>query len=295
MSSYIFSVDVEDWFHILDLSSTPPVTEWANLPGRVEHNFNRLLEVFATYHTHVTCFFLGWIAERYPHLVRAAALQGHEIASHGYDHQLVYKMTQSEFGRDVVRSKRLLEDIAGCKVTGYRAPGFSCTGEAPWFFEELVKSGYLYDTSMFPARRGHGGIPGGERAPHTIVTSRGNISEVPATVARVPGGNLSFFGGGYLRLFPMWLIRRKVNEVTEEGLPAVFYIHPREIDPDHPRLPMSASRRFKSYCRLKGTEEKVRCILSEWPMTTFEDFLNGGARASGGATLGADRGQFKMQ
>ena len=205
----------------------------------------------------VTCFFLGWIGERFPHLVKEAAARGHEIASHGYGHQLVFKQTRDQFHDDVRKARLLLEDIAGAPVLGYRAPGFSTTDETPWFFDALVKAGYQYDSSLFPAARGHGGVRDGRRDPHRIGEDDG-IIELPISVADMMGKRICFFGGGYLRLFPYWLIRKKAQEVLAEGRPVVFYIHPREIDPKHPRLPMSRKRTFKSYVNLDSTEWKVR-------------------------------------
>jgi polysaccharide deacetylase family protein (PEP-CTERM system associated) len=272
---HIFSVDVEDWFHLFDTNGFADPAVWPDLPTRVERNFNRLLDLFATYNVRTTCFFLGWIAERYPQLVKAAAAQGHEIASHGYFHRLVYQMTRAEFLQDALRARKLLEDTAGCRVLGYRAPGFSCTGRTPWFFEELARSGHSYDTSVFPARRFHGGMPGGKRSPYTVNTPFGIVTEIPATVADAFGQVLSFFGGGYLRLFPMWLVRQMIGRVSSEGRPVVFYVHPREIDPEQPRLPMNMLWSFKSYVNLATTEAKLRCILLEFRMTTFREFLYG--------------------
>jgi polysaccharide deacetylase family protein (PEP-CTERM system associated) len=273
MQTSIFSVDVEDWFHILDVPSTPSISEWSSLPSRVEKNFTRLLDLFSEYNVRVTCFFLAWIGERFPHLVKEAAARGHEIASHGYNHRLVYQQSRDEFYDDVRMSRLLLEDIAGTPVTGYRAPGFSTTEDTPWFFDALRDAGYTYDSSVFPATRGHGGMPAGRRGPHRIGNGDG-ILELPITVADLMGKSTCFFGGGYLRLFPYWLIRRKAHEVLAEGRPVVFYIHPREIDPEHPRLPMSRSRRFKSYINLASTESKVRRVLQDFPVTTFQNAIS---------------------
>ena len=156
MQTSIFSVDVEDWFHILDVPSAPAISEWSALPSRVEKNFFRLLEIFSDHDVRVTCFFLAWIGERFPHLVREAAGRGHEIASHGYAHRLVYEQGREEFYDDVLHARLLLEDIAGTAVTGYRAPGFSTTEQTPWFFDALAEAGYQYDSSVFPAARGPG-------------------------------------------------------------------------------------------------------------------------------------------
>ena len=260
MQTSIFSVDVEDWFHILDDPSVPTIDQWASLPSRVEKNFSRLLDLFSENNVQVTCFFLGWVAERFPHLVKEAADRGHEVASHGYGHRLVYELSRNEFHEDVRGARLLLEDISGVEVVGYRAPGFSTTDETPWFFDALAEAGYQYDSSVFPAQRGHGGMPQGRREPHRV-GEHDALLEFPITVADLLGKPMCFFGGGYLRLFPYWLIRKMALQVLSEGRPVVFYIHPREIDPAHPRLPMSRIRRFKSYVNLDTTEAKLRRIF----------------------------------
>jgi polysaccharide deacetylase family protein (PEP-CTERM system associated) len=272
MQSSVFSVDVEDWFHILDLPTTPPITEWAGLPSHVEKNFNKLLDVFSESNVQVTCFFLGWVGERFPKLVKEAAARGHEIASHGYGHQLVFQQTREQFYQDARRARMLLEEIAGTAVLGYRAPGFSTTGETPWFFDKLIEAGYQYDSSVFPAARAHGGLREGRREPHRLGNGDGLV-ELPISVADIMGKSLCFFGGGYLRLFPYWLIRKKAQEVLAEGRPVVFYIHPREIDPRHPRLPMSRKRAFKSYVNLDSVEWKIRQIFKDFPVTTFQNVI----------------------
>lgn len=269
----VFSVDVEDWFHILDVPSAPSLSDWHNFPSRVEKNFYRLLDIFSLRGVRVTCFFLGWVAERYPQLVREAVRRKHEIGSHGYSHQLLYRMTREEFREDALFSRVLLEDISGTSVVGYRSPGFSATGATPWFFDELASAGYEYDSSVFPANHGHGGMPWAERRPHMVGNLQHRLIEFPISVAKFAGQRCCFFGGGYLRLYPYWLIRHKAHEVLKSGLPVVFYIHPREIDPSHPRLPMSLTRRFRSYVNLRQTESKIMRILNEFPVTTFRTFL----------------------
>ncbi len=272
MQTSIFSVDVEDWFHILDDPSVPTIEQWATLPSHVEKNFRKLLDIFSESDVQVTCFFLGWVAERFPRLVKEAAARGHEVASHGYGHRLVYQQSRANFYEDVHRSRSLLEDISGMEVIGYRAPGFSTTDETPWFFDALAEAGYLYDSSVFPAERGHGGMPHGRREPYRTGEDD-RLLEFPITVADLMGKRTCFFGGGYMRLFPYWLIRRMALQVLSEGRPVVFYIHPREIDPGHPRLPMTRKRRFKSYVNLETTETKLRRILKDFSVTTFRNVL----------------------
>jgi len=272
----VFSVDVEDWFHILDLPTTPEVPQWGDLPSRVERNFLRLLEIFEERETNVTCFFLGWIAERFPHLVKEAVRHGHEIASHGYAHQLVYQMTPEAFYQDALRSKAILEDISGRAVWGYRSAGFSVVHGAEWFFDKLIGAGYIYDSSVFPASRGHGGMAGDNRWPHWIERHSGTLFEFPLSVTDVLGKPICFFGGGYLRFFPYRMIRMMTRKVLKESRPVIFYVHPREIDPDHPRLIMNWKRRFKSYVNLKSTLPKIEQLLTEFRVTSFERLIREG-------------------
>ncbi|HKV29061.1 MAG TPA: XrtA system polysaccharide deacetylase [Candidatus Acidoferrales bacterium] len=269
----VFSIDVEDWFHILDLPTTPDVAEWAALPSCVERNFMRLLEIFEQRDTRVTCFFLGWIGERFPNLVKEAVRQGHEIASHGYAHRLVYQTTPESFYEDAVRSKEILEDISGRAVWGYRSAGFSVTHETEWFFDKLIEAGYIYDSSVFPAPRGHGGMSGGKRSPYWIERPSGELFEFPVSVADVFGKAWCFFGGGYLRFFPYPVIRMMTRRVLKESRPVIFYVHPREIDPSHPRMRMNWQRRFKSYVNLESTMPKIERLLSEFPVTSFEHLI----------------------
>ncbi|MFH1312175.1 MAG: XrtA system polysaccharide deacetylase [Candidatus Eisenbacteria bacterium] len=269
----IFSVDVEDWFHILDVPGAPPLSRWSSQESRVEKNFVKLLDLFDEKSVRVTCFFLGWVAEKHPGLVTEASRRGHEVASHGYSHKLVYEMSAGEFLEDVTRAKKCLEDIAGCPVLGYRSAGFSTTEETPWLFDKLIEAGYQYDSSVFPAPRGHGGIKTGARAPHVVGGQAGQIMEFPISVITVLGRPICFFGGGYLRFFPYPVIRRMASKVLKEGRPVVFYIHPREVDPYHPRLPMPAWRRFKSYMNMGTVESKITSLLGEFEITTFRDFI----------------------
>ena len=273
MQKSIFSIDVEDWYHILDVPSAPPLAQWDGLPARVEANFLRMLDILAETGGRASCFFIGHVAKRFPHLVREAKARGHEVASHSFAHQLVYTMTPAAFLEDARASRALLEDISGGPVRGFRASGFSVTKDTPWFFEKLAEAGYVYDSSTFPAARGHGGLAGGRLEPHARATAAGNLFEFPVTVTDVLGKRLCFFGGGYLRLFPYPLVKQMSKRVLAEGRPVIFYVHPREVDPGHPRLPMSAARRFKTYVNLDTTEQKMRRILTDFPVTTFEDYL----------------------
>jgi len=269
----ILSIDVEDWYHILDTSSAPGINEWNHLKPRVTRNFYTLLDVFDTNKVKVTCFFLGWIAEKFPELVKEADRRGHEIASHGYAHQLIYKQSRVEFAEDIRKAKALIENISGKPVLGYRAPGFSIIESTKWAFDELSNAGYLYDSSIFPTVRGHGGILGAKVYPHKIESAHGSIIEFPISVVQLLRRKFCFFGGGYIRLFPYWLIRHFSKKVNEEGRPVIYYLHPREIDPEHPQLSMGLSRRFKSYVNLHTTMKKIRKLINDEQLIPFKDWI----------------------
>ncbi len=272
----VLSVDVEDWFHILELESTPDIGKWDGLESRVEKNFFNMLDEFDKTGTTVTCFILGWVAEKHPQIIREAAKRGHEIASHGFAHQLVYTLKREEFAADITKTKKMLEDISGQEICGYRAPGFSITKDTPWAMEELAKAGYKYDSSIFPAARGHGGINDANMFPYDINTEYGIIREYPISVAEIFGKRICFFGGGYLRLFPYGLINKMSKKVNSENRSVVYYVHPREIDPGHPRLQMGAVRKFKSYVNLKTTMPKIIRLLKEQNLTSFSELRKTG-------------------
>lgn len=265
----VFSIDVEDWFHILDVPATPRLKEWDHLPSRVEDNFLRLLDLAEEQQVHCTCFFLGWVGKRFPHLVKTALKRGHEIASHGWAHRLAYELTPDEFYQDALHSKVVLEDIAGCRVSGYRSAGFSLTQGNTWIFDQLQRAGYAYDSSVFPAHHSHGGWQQGQASPYWVSCAGGTLLEFPMTTEKVFGVPICFFGGGYLRLFPMAVIRLMTASVLRQGRSAIFYVHPREIDPGQPRLPMSRWRSFKSYVNLDTTEPKLRQILARFEFATL--------------------------
>jgi polysaccharide deacetylase family protein (PEP-CTERM system associated) len=269
----VFSVDVEDWFHILDVPSAPKLDRWNELESRVEKSTHTLLDLFDRKNVKSTLFVLGWVAERFPELVKECARRGHEIASHGYAHELVFEIGQKRFEEDIKRGKGVLEGIAGQEVLGYRAPGFSLTADTPWFYESLVKAGFKYDSSLFPADRNHGGIANAEAMPHHVETESGSIMEFPISMASVLGKPMYFFGGGYLRFFPYQLIRSKARQVLRENRPVVYYLHPREVDPEHPKLPMSMKRRFMSYVNISTTIPKMERLFDEFEMKTFGELM----------------------
>jgi polysaccharide deacetylase family protein (PEP-CTERM system associated) len=265
----VFTIDVEDWFHILEVEGTPDLSSWDILPSRLESNFRVLLDLLAAHNVSASCFTLGWVAKRFPKLLREAANLGHDIASHGFSHQLVGGLSRNQFRDDIRAAKAAIEDAIGRRVYGYRAPGFSITRETPWAFEEIIEAGYIYDSSVFPAPHGHGGIPESPRYPYLLKMSSGNLVEFPVSVVDTPIGPHCCFGGGYLRLYPLWLIRLMTKRVHSDGRGVIWYIHPREIDPAHPRLAMSFKRRFKSYVNLRQTAGKLEKILRNREFSTL--------------------------
>ena len=269
----LLSIDVEDWFHILDVPSTPGYDQWDRLPSRLENNFIRLLDIVEAGAAQATCFCLAWTARRFPHLLREADRRGHEIASHGCAHELVYRQSREAFSRDIREAKQILEDAIGKPIWGYRAPGFSVTEQTPWFFETLCEAGYRYDSSVFPTPRGHGGLLSGWEEPHRLQTPVGELREFPITTTTWFGKRFCFSGGGYFRLFPYGLIARETRKLNRKGVPVVVYIHPREIDPEQPRMAMSFYRRFKSYVNLHTTESKLRRLLRDFSFTSFQTYI----------------------
>jgi len=267
------TVDVEDWFNILDSSAAPPLSQWESLESRLEKPVHLLLDLFERNQVKATWFWLGWFAERHPELVCQCRDAGHEIGCHGYAHILAYQVGRKAFGEDISRGKKILEDISGKKVESFRAAGFSVTKDTDWTFEEIRQAGFLYDSSVFPTTRGHGGICSAPLSPYPIQTQWGTLLEFPQSVVEIFHKRLSLFGGGYLRLFPLFLIRKGIQSLEKHHRPLVIYVHPREVDPDHPRLRLSAWRNFKCYCRLKTTYPKLDYLTSEFRFSSLRDYM----------------------
>ncbi len=257
------SVDVEDYFQVSAMAPYIARSDWDAIPCRVERNVDRLLALFQQNNAQATFFVLGWIAERYPAMVRRIAASGHEVASHGYAHLRATEQSPDDFLADIVRAKKILEDIAAVAVLGYRAPSFSVGKVNPWAFDSIARAGYRYSSSVYPVKHDHYGIPDAPRFPYR---SREALVEIPITTVRVLGRNLPAGGGGYFRLAPYalssWAIRR-VNE--REGRPAIFYLHPWEIDPEQPRVREAGLKtRFRHYLNLKRMESRLARLTSEF-------------------------------
>jgi polysaccharide deacetylase family protein (PEP-CTERM system associated) len=259
------TIDVEDYFHVSVFDGVVPRHEWDGLESRVCANTDRILEIFDERQVRATFFILGWVAERFPDLVRRIAWAGHEIASHGYAHRLVYDQTPAAFREDVRRAKALLESTAGVPVLGFRAPSYSITPRSLWALDVLIEEGYTYDTSIFPIHHDRYGIPLSARHPYWIHRAAGSILEIPGSTLRWNGMNMPIGGGGYFRLLPYAWTRWGMSQLNrEEQRPAVFYLHPWEIDPDQPRLRTSTLGRLRHYGQLAQTEQRLRRLLSEF-------------------------------
>ena len=258
------TVDVEDYFHVTAFTNDVDRARWGSFESRVERNTARLLELFAQHDVRATFFVLGWVAERYPRIVRDLQAAGHEIACHGLTHQLIYKQTPALFREETLRAKAVLEDQAGTAVIGYRAATYSIVRQSMWALDILEESGFLYDSSIFPVRHDLYGVPDAPRGPHRVASGR--LLEVPLTTVTVAGQRLPCAGGGYFRLLPYSVFRwalRRVNSL--DGMPAIFYMHPWEIDPHQPRIATASWKsRFRHYVNLGATEQRLARLLSDF-------------------------------
>lgn len=269
----VFTVDVEDWFQVNAFESHVTRDQWDMFESRVERNTDRLLQLCADTGARGTFFTLGWVAERYPALLRRIVEQGHEVASHGYWHQRIPTITETAFREDVRRARRALEDASGMRVSGYRAPSFSLTDDVPWAARILVEEGYTYDSSRFPiSRRGYG-TASGERAPHVLHTDAGPLHEYPPAVVAVAGRQVPVAGGGWFRQFPAWVTTSGLARVLREGRPAVFYLHPWEVDPGQPRLPVGPLTRIRHYRGLASCADRLERLLRRFPFQSFQDLF----------------------
>ena len=256
----ILTVDVEDWFHILDNESTQTEHEWASFPSRLEEGVGRLLDLFDRHDQKATCFILGWVAREHPEVAAEIKRRGHEIATHSDMHQLVYQQSPEAFEQDLVTSIEAIVTATGVRPTAYRAPGFSLVQSTAWAFEILARNGITTDCSVFPAPRAHGGIPGfPESGPCTLQTASGaRLRAFPINLGRIGGRKFVFSGGGYFRLAPAPLLRRWFRQSDY----VMTYFHPRDFDPEQPMVPgLSRLRRFKSYVGLRGALAKLDSLL----------------------------------
>jgi polysaccharide deacetylase family protein (PEP-CTERM system associated) len=267
----VVSVDVEDYFHAESFADVVDRSRWDTYLSRVEANTNRLLELFDTRGVQATFFVVGWVAERFPSLIRDIVNNGHELACHSYWHRLIYKLSPTEFREDTQRAKSTLEQIAGKPIFGYRAPTYSITLASLWALETLAELGFTYDSSIFPIHHDRYGIPSAPRTPFRILTPSGPLVEFPITTFRLRGHNLPVAGGGYLRILPEWYTIWGMKRVWHEGLSVIAYVHPWEIDPGQPRLPGKLTSRLRHYTNLSKTYTRLNKMLKTTPFTSFRE------------------------
>ncbi len=267
----LLTFDIEDWFHTSALRRFIDEKSWDNLASRAVENVHLILELLARHQNRATFFVLGWMAEKYPQLVREIDQAGHEIASHGYRHKLIYELERDTFRDYVRRAKRLLEDLTGKPVEGYRATSFSIVKDTLWALDVLRESGFVYDASMFPVRHDIYGIDGFPRFPFVLASG---LIEIPASTFRLAGRNLPIAGGGYLRLYPYWLTRKGIQSLNRSGYPAMVYLHPWELDPDCPRV-TNADRltRFRQYVNLHKTKARLQRLLTDFHFIPVSGYI----------------------
>jgi len=273
------TIDVEDYFHVNAFARQIRPDQWSTYPLRVDDNIRRILDMLDEYSVQATFFVLGWVAERLPLLVKEICRRGHEIACHGYGHQLVFQQTPQQFREDVSLARNILENLCGEHIAGYRAPSYSITADSLWALDILVEEGFTYDSSIFPISHDVYGIPGGKRFIHDIHTHAGKIREFPLSTfpldvlgwhSRVP-----IAGGGYLRLLPAPFVARAIRTInTREKQPVIVYFHPWELDPEQPRIRTSFKSRFRHYLNLERMELKIRHLLNNFNFTSSRNILS---------------------
>jgi polysaccharide deacetylase family protein (PEP-CTERM system associated) len=258
------TVDVEEHFQVSAFEGVVRRADWETFPSRVEANTDRLLDLMDAAEVRATFFVLGWVGERRPALVRRIAERGHEIASHGYSHRLIYNQPREQFRSELELSRKILQDASGQPVEGHRAASFSIRRENLWALDAIVEAGFTYDSSLFPVRHDRYGIPGAPRRPHRLrAPEGGTLVELPPSTIRLGRWTLPVAGGGYLRLYPEWLTNWAIRRLNNEAIPAQIYIHPWEVDPGQPRvagLPLRS--RLRHYVNLGTTFAKLKRLLA---------------------------------
>ena len=277
---HLFSVDVEEHFQVSAFEAVAPREDWGSYPSRVAANTDRILDLLAESGTLGTFFVLGWVADRHPDLVRRIVAAGHEIASHGWWHFRVHSIDREEFRNEIRRSKAVLEDVGGSPVLGYRAPSFSIIPGTEWAFDVLLEEGYRYDSSVFPIRRPGYGNPGAPRQPYVLTRPGGRLQEFPMATLAVGPLRIPAAGGGYLRQFPFRVIQAAFRQASHAGVPAMFYVHPWEVDPDQPRLPVSWLTGVRHYRGIAETLPLIRRLLAEFSFSSVSAWLAGPGRGA---------------
>ena len=267
------TVDVEDYFHVSAFENTINRSDWDKLPVRVEKKTYELVDLFEKHNVKATFFVLGWVAERYPELVRKIVDSGHELASHGYGHERVTELTPAQFRQDVDRSKKFLEDLSGVQVKGYRAPSFSINDSNKWVFDELKSLGFIYSSSTYPVKHDLYGVPHWPRFKYQLDNG---LIEIPLTTLKIGQKTLPISGGGYFRLYPYFLTRFLLNAFhRREQSSGIFYMHPWEMDPDQPRQKgISAKSAFRHYLNINRHQRRLETMLGDFSWGRMDDVFS---------------------
>lgn len=269
------TIDVEDYFQVAALAEAVDRKDWSSMEYRVEKNTDQLLEMLEQKDLRATFFTLGWVAERSPELVRRIQKAGHEVASHGYSHQLVYSQTPEVFREETRKSKAILEDITGQPITGYRAASYSITAQSRWALDILCEEGFEWDSSIFPVHHDRYGMPGTPHEPYRLkAPNGGTLLEFPLSTCPIGSYRLPIAGGGYFRLYPYWLSRWGLGKINRAGQPFIFYLHPWEIDPGQPRLKVSAFSKFRHYNNLDKCMKRLNKLTDDFRFGTVSDVLS---------------------
>ena len=271
MIAHHFTVDVEEYFQVAAFATRVQRSEWGHLQSRVAGQVAQLLELLARHRTRATFFVLGWVAKRQPELIRAIAAAGHEIASHGWDHARVTAQTPLVFRESIRRTKKLLEDLTGEEVWGFRAPSFSIVRGREWALDVLIEEGYRYDSSLFPVRRPGYGYAGASPDPHWLERPQGALLEIPPATLRWCGMRLPAAGGAYFRLLPYSVVQAALRQCEGRNVPGTFYIHPWEVDPAQPRVAVPWLTRLRHYGGLRRTVRQLRQLMTDFRFTAVRD------------------------
>ncbi|MBD3289555.1 DUF3473 domain-containing protein [candidate division KSB1 bacterium] len=268
------TIDVEDWFQVANLQDIVNFKDWDKFESRISLTLTQILNLLCEKNVGATFFVLGWIAERFPALIKQIDDYGHEIATHGYSHRCIYEMNEREFKSDLQKSIELIGNITGKDILGYRAPNYSIIPNTIWAFKILAQCGIRYDSSIFPIKHNRGGFVSAPRFPFIIdLEQDGKLIEFPLSTIRLLGNNFPVAGGAYLRLYPYWFIRSALRKLNDAGKPVIIYIHPWEIDYFQPRLKTNFSSRLKHYGNLALTEQKIKKLLSDFQFASISEVI----------------------
>lgn len=270
---HALTVDVEEYFQVSLFAKHAPLASWDSFPRRAAGSVRRLLALFAKKNVSATFFTVGWLADRERELMREIVSAGHEVASHGWEHKELFELDPERFRDDLRRAQTALEDATGMPVAGFRAPSWSIAPTTAWALDVLAEEGYRWDSSIFPIRHDRYGWPGRPREPHVLSLAAGKLIEVPPATARVLGVNVPVAGGGYLRHFPFAFLEAGIASLAREGIPAVVYLHPWEIDPGQPRLDVPLLTRIRHYRNLDKVEARLGRLLDRFRFGSITEVL----------------------